>query len=137
MGRFGRAGERCIRLLHALVSSAFCSFPATFLWMGYTGTQFQVYDACMRWGSGDGAAKSLACGSMAGFAATVATYPLDIVRTVCAQHEAGAAAAARYILSHVHPPVYSASHVDLPCPALSCVAGTACTQQRTLMSSSP
>ena len=41
-------------------------------------------------GGNAGAASSLACGSIAGFAATVATYPLDIIRTICAHHESGA-----------------------------------------------
>ena len=70
-----------------------CSLPAVLLWMGYTGIQFHVYDACMRssstYTSSGSSARSLACGSIAGLAATVFTYPLDIIRTVCAQHEAG------------------------------------------------
>jgi hypothetical protein len=64
-----------------------------FLWMGYTGIQFHVYDTCMKkCGSAapNSATASLMSGSIAGFAATTTTYPLDIMRTVCAQHRASA-----------------------------------------------
>jgi hypothetical protein len=67
-----------------------------FLWMGYTGIQFHVYDTCMNMhvaSATNSASASLACGSLAGFAATVATYPLDIIRTLCAQHAASVFAA--------------------------------------------
>lgn len=67
------------------------SLPAMFLWMGYTGIQFHVYDTCMKkCGSAapNSATASLMSGSIAGFAATTTTYPLDIMRTVCAQHRA-------------------------------------------------
>ncbi len=104
-----------------------CSLPGVFLWMGYTGTQFQVYDSCMRGSSSfsfsAGAAQSLVCGSAAGFAATVATYPLDIIRTVCAQHEAGASLSPRHITPQCHSLFHSTSSV---CPRYSALPGAEC-----------
>ena len=103
----------------------FCSLPAVLLWTGYTGIQFHVYDACMR-GSiqytssrSSSSAQSLACGSVAGLAATVFTYPLDIIRTVCAQHEAGAPTAVQQRINHSQSVQCIAFQLFMLC-ALSC-----------------
>lgn len=129
----GKVGDR-IELILAFaplfpaVDPAVCSLPAVFLWMGYTGIQFHVYESCLRWSSGSqpdasaGSLTSLASGGIAGFAATIATYPLDITRTICAQHEAGAAAALRTPTRQCSPPPSSASFHP-PHAAVAGVAG--------------
>jgi len=124
----GQASEKTIWLycLHAETClKRCCSLPAVLLWTGYTGIQFHVYDACMRRSiqytssSSSSSARSLACGSVAGLAATVFTYPLDIIRTVCAQHEAGALAAVQQHINHSQSVQCIAFQLFMLC-ALSC-----------------
>jgi hypothetical protein len=106
----------CARISSSCLCRTMCSLPAMLLWMGYTGIQFHVYESCLRWSSGSqphastASLASLASGGIAGFAATIATYPLDITRTICAQHEAGAVVAVAFFgvctvgFAIAHPP---------------------------------
>jgi hypothetical protein len=107
----------CAQISSSCLCRTLCSLPAMFLWMGYTGIQFHVYESCLRWSSGSqprasaASLTSLVSGGIAGFAATIATYPLDITRTICAQHEAGAVVviafwgvcAVRFAIAHLPP----------------------------------
>jgi solute carrier family 25 thiamine pyrophosphate transporter 19 len=63
--------------------------PAVLFWMPYTAVQFAVLEQCnaalaaenSRFSRWDSSAKQFVGGAVAGVAATVASYPLDLIRT--------------------------------------------------------
>jgi solute carrier family 25 (mitochondrial thiamine pyrophosphate transporter), member 19 len=56
--------------------------PATYLWMGYSAVQFSVYDYLSHIILGlSHPVTTFVAGALAGVAATLATYPLDLCRT--------------------------------------------------------